>query len=353
MMLGCHDFCGYYDWTFHYVRREFGQQAVRDLWAQAIGGDSQAHYAQGGARGGLRGLLNTWTKTGEDEQCDWTFTLDEERNVLRWDMRHCPSKGFLIQNDLNADEDYCDHCMGWIIPLLARLGAVVTHHEHNHCGQCWAEISMKDRPCESLHLEADIRRDPLWNHGYIDCWKDSVKLPLLGEVSTSPDPCEVLRAWFARTDEVTVLEPGVRELDSWSAGALPHDLVVTDDAYVAAPERGFEPLAVLFGEAPADLAAAAERFRATPASKRPLFMYAYLPAVLLGTEFVSVGLPRPVPILPLLIRERYYVHQPGGPHPAADTLLVMLAHALGKRLHVLGDRSRDDTQDSSEDGGLP
>ena len=27
-MLGCQDFCGYYDWTFHYMRRHFGQEAI-------------------------------------------------------------------------------------------------------------------------------------------------------------------------------------------------------------------------------------------------------------------------------------------------------------------------------------
>src|SRR5690348_2611161 len=105
LMLGSHDFCGHYEWTFHYVRRRFGQQAVRSLWADAIGGESQDHYAKAALRAGLRGLYETWIRTGNEEQCNWTFTLDEEKNVLRWDMYQCPSKGFLLNNDLNADED--------------------------------------------------------------------------------------------------------------------------------------------------------------------------------------------------------------------------------------------------------
>ena len=146
-MLDCHEFCGYYEWTFHFMRRSFGQQAVRDLWAEAIGGDSQQHYAKAALEAGLRGLLRVWVKTGEEEACDWSFTLDEEKNVLRWDMRRCPSKGFLIETDRNADEDYCDHCAGWVIPLLEQVGAEVVVHEHNHCGQCWGVMRM--RPLEN------------------------------------------------------------------------------------------------------------------------------------------------------------------------------------------------------------
>ena len=145
-MLGCQDFCGYYDWTFAYVRKHFGQQAVRDLWSDAIGGESQSHYLKAALEDGLRGLLRTWDKTGGDEHCDWTFTLDESRNVLRWDMRACPSKGFLLDHNLTADEDYCDHCMGWIVPLLNKAGVEVAAHEHNHCGQCWAELRVKGTP---------------------------------------------------------------------------------------------------------------------------------------------------------------------------------------------------------------
>ena len=113
-MLGCHDFCGYYDWTFAFLRKHFGEPAAVSLWEHAIGGESQAHYLVAGQKAGLKGLYDTWVTTGEDEKCDWTFTLDEQRNVLRTDMRQCPSKGFLLGNDLVADEDYCDHCEGWM-----------------------------------------------------------------------------------------------------------------------------------------------------------------------------------------------------------------------------------------------
>ena len=42
-MIGVQDFIGYYDWTFEYLRRNFGEEAVADYWVRAISLDSQTH----------------------------------------------------------------------------------------------------------------------------------------------------------------------------------------------------------------------------------------------------------------------------------------------------------------------
>jgi hypothetical protein len=329
-MLGCQDFCGYYDWSFHYVGRQFGQGAVELLWREAIGGDSQKHYSDPAANSGLRALYNTWVSTGQDEQCDWTFTLDEEKNVLRWDMRECPSKGFLVQNDLHADEDYCNHCMGWIIPMLEGVGAEIVEHEHNHCGQCWAAMRMKDRASQSLEVDADIRHDPRWKRGYLDRWSHDQPLPHLAAASASSDPCEVLQSWFCRIDSVVIL--GKEDVYRQETSHLSLQALLTTDAIYADRQRcPVEPLGVLIGCPPADLAATAARYNATASAGRPLLMHAYFPSIPFA-DFLSAGLPRPVPILPLLIRKNKYTHRSGGPYPTSDEFLTLLASALEKEI---------------------
>jgi len=324
-MLGCQDFCGHYDWTFHYVRRRWGQAAVEMLWREAIANDSQQHYAEAGAEAGLRGLYETWTKTGYDEHCDWTFTLDEQKNVLRWDMRQCPSKGFLIQNDLVADEDYCNHCMGWVIPMLESIGGEIVEHEHNHCGQCWATMRMKNRPTEPLDLDVDIRKDPRWNQGFLDRWADNRQLPVLPQTSPFSDSCEALEAWFHGIESVVLLD---EEIVPFEAGPpLPTTAVIAGDtAYNDRDRCPTEPRAVLIGYPPADLAATATRWRAAGAN-RPLLLHAFLPG-LPFVDFIAAGLPRPLPILPFLIRRALYVHRPGGPYPTTAAFLQMLGVAL-------------------------
>ena len=226
-MLGCQDFCGYYEWTFHYLRRNFGQAALEKYWAQAIAADSQQHYIRAGSENGLRGLYESWFKTGIDEHCEWTVTLDDDRNLLRLDMHECPSKGFLLNNNLNADEDYCDHCVGWIGPALNKIGAEVVAHEHNHCGQCWWEMRMKDKAYALVTVSADIRNDPRWRNGYLDRFEHQTKSPAAGQESNA-DPCRPSRIGFAtltafwlwirgRLKKETCKYPNQTQPRSWAA----------------------------------------------------------------------------------------------------------------------------------------
>lgn len=178
-MLGCQDYCGYSDWTFQHVRSTHGQAAVEAFWSEAIGADAQRHYLAAARRGGLAALLKLWNGAGDKEGCDWTFTLDEPNNVLRWDMRRCPSRQYLFDNNIAYDPDFCDHCVHWIDPELRKAGMEVVEHEHNHQGQCWGEMRVSDKPYQTLALPSDVRRDPRWATGTIDRFKGTVKLPVL------------------------------------------------------------------------------------------------------------------------------------------------------------------------------
>jgi hypothetical protein len=285
-MLGCHDFCGYYDWTFHHVRSTFGDAAVRSLWSEAIGDEAQQHYAKAACTNGLRGLLNVWNQTGDEEHCDWTFTFEEENNILRWDMRQCPSKGFLLDNDLHADEDYCDHCIGWIAPLLAKHGLEFAGHEHNHRGQCWGEMRVRGKPYQPLELPGDIRNDARWRHGFID------RFDAAGRTST--DAAEAIEGCSA---------------------------IVIDEEYV---NRRPPCDAILLGDNDNMIRVVAALWSALPQNERPLLLHAYLPRSD-DIDFLSLGLPRPLPILPLLIRTGVYVHTPGSSPRLVEQLRLLNA----------------------------
>jgi hypothetical protein len=136
-MIGVQDFIGYYDWTFEYFRRKHGEKAVQRYWLEAIALDSQQHARQLILEKGFEGMHEYWAHTLEMEEAGYTF--DRGEDYFRTDMFDCPSKGHLIERGLEAYHDYCEHCMGWIKPVMEEAGYVV-NHEHNHAGQCWWEM---------------------------------------------------------------------------------------------------------------------------------------------------------------------------------------------------------------------
>jgi len=173
-MIGCYDFCGHYEWTFAWLERTGGHALVREYWDEAINHDSQRHARDLILREGFAGMAKYWGHTLAEESPDLGFALTPKADVFRVDMHDCPSKGFLLRNGLQQYPDYCDHCMGWIGPLMREAGFVIDH-EHNHCGQCWWEIRPAAAPgghsppgAESG--EKDVRLRPDWrpSDGTID-----------------------------------------------------------------------------------------------------------------------------------------------------------------------------------------
>ena len=324
-MLGCQDFCGYYEWTFHYLRSKFGTPAVETFWREAIAIDSQSHYIAAGQQKLLLGLYEAWSNTGESEKCDWTVSIDEARNHLRMDMRKCPSKGFLIENDLNADEDYCDHCMGWVGPALNIIGAEVVAHEHNHCGQCWWRIRMASPPSAEPELPDDIRRDPSWQSGFIDRFEHNHRV-VAGDT---------LAEKLANIPQLLVIgDSGLTTRSPQAIAALPNS-IVTDRGYLTLDSDLCEPRCVVLGSGISTLRQVAERLKQVPPELRPLLAHHYFPAAE-PIPFPELGLSRPAPILPLLIRKQLYAHHPRQPHPTTNELAIMLAVALTNRLLISG-----------------
>jgi len=136
-MLGAYDFCGHYEWTFEWLRQKGDEPLVRRYWKEAIAEDSQVHASELIKSRGFAGMEEYWGHTLAEEGAGYTAKRGED--VFRVDMHECPSKGFLIRNGLVQYSDYCDHCMGWIGPVMEEAGFQVDH-EHNHQGQCWWEI---------------------------------------------------------------------------------------------------------------------------------------------------------------------------------------------------------------------
>ena len=165
-MIGCYDFCGHYEWTFAWFERVGGPELLREYWDKAINHDSQRHARDLIVAEGFEGMAKYWGHTLVEESPDLGFAITRGPEVFRIDMHACPSKGFLLRNGLEQHRDYCDHCMGWVGPMLKAAGYTIDH-EHNHCGQCWWELRKAgddagDTSLRATAGEADVRLRPEW-----------------------------------------------------------------------------------------------------------------------------------------------------------------------------------------------
>jgi hypothetical protein len=176
-VIGCSEFCGYYDWTFEWLRRNYGEQAVRKYWEEAICRDSQTHARELIIPKGIAGMVEYWGHTLAEEEAGYTCCYDEDAGYYRIDMYACPSKGYNLEHGYAYYHDYCDHCMGWIKPIMDEAGFVI-HHDHNHAGMCWWEIRRaQDDPGPSGPgelTESDVRLREDYDTGHHHTWRASV-----------------------------------------------------------------------------------------------------------------------------------------------------------------------------------
>ena len=175
-MIGCAEFILGYDWTFEYLRRTYGPDAVRRYWEECISVDSQGHARELIIPGGIAGMEEYWGHTLAEEEAGYTSVSAD--GCFRIDMYACPSQGLLKARGQECYGDYCEHCMGWIEPVLREAGFVV-HHAHNHNCQCyWEIVPSGDAPPPSEPGELagadDIRLRDRWDTGNLHVWVASV-----------------------------------------------------------------------------------------------------------------------------------------------------------------------------------
>ena len=177
-MIGCAEFILVYEWTFEYLRRTYGPEAVRRYWEEAISVDSQQHARELIIPRGLDGMEEYWGHTLAEEEAGYTSVRTE--GAFRIDMFACPSQGALRKCGQRDYADYCQHCIGWILPVMQEAGFAI-YHEHDHDCRCWWEMVPVGAPGGAsvpgeLAGKDDIRLKPEWGRGKVDrfvgdCWE--------------------------------------------------------------------------------------------------------------------------------------------------------------------------------------
>ncbi|MBQ7206910.1 MAG: hypothetical protein IJS01_03830 [Lentisphaeria bacterium] len=87
---------------------------------------------------GLKGMYEYWDHIRFEENCELELELHEDRLVKR--MKKCPSLSKVLDNDASPCYSYCNHCPGWVIPVLEKAGYVAQYDIIDHGKPCCRSV---------------------------------------------------------------------------------------------------------------------------------------------------------------------------------------------------------------------
>lgn len=133
-MISCTEFIPLYSELFKYLEELGGKAEVEKYWEYISDNYTSAFLGKEVAANGIRGCWNYWSKSLNEEACDFTMELDEQEGLFAIYMHSCPSKGHLLEYEhVEPYHDYCGHCPALYDRCLANFGIYP-------CGHDWSEV---------------------------------------------------------------------------------------------------------------------------------------------------------------------------------------------------------------------
>ncbi|MDW6021885.1 hypothetical protein SAZ10_08935 [Mesorhizobium sp. BAC0120] len=117
-MIPSDHFTRFYNEVFKFLEAQ-GEQALQDYFLE-ISKNQEKHILALIESRGLEGMYEYWSHIRDEENCDMDLDVNEDRLELR--MNLCPSLSKVMDNDAEPMGRYCDHCAGWIGPIMDKTG---------------------------------------------------------------------------------------------------------------------------------------------------------------------------------------------------------------------------------------
>lgn len=123
-MIPSDHFVRFYNEVFKYLESH-SEEALKNYWLE-ISRHQELHCLELFKTKGLKGMAEYWTHIKEEENCAMTIT--EFPDHVEFEMHKCPSLSKVLDSDAEPMERYCDHCAGWVLPLLDKAGFVAEYN---------------------------------------------------------------------------------------------------------------------------------------------------------------------------------------------------------------------------------
>ena len=117
-MLPSDHFVRFYSEVFKFLEAQ-GSGHLEKYWL-GISKHQEIHCLKLFKEKGLKGMYDYWEHIRIEENCDLSLELSED--CLHGKMNKCPSLSKVIDNDAAPFERYCEHCPGWVGPMIRKAG---------------------------------------------------------------------------------------------------------------------------------------------------------------------------------------------------------------------------------------
>lgn len=98
---------------------EKGHEHLVAYWRE-LGRLQSAELAELFRTEGIKGCYDYWQRILKEENCEGELKLTDD--YFEFQMNRCPSLSKVLDNDASPSHLYCDHCMGWVEPVMKAAG---------------------------------------------------------------------------------------------------------------------------------------------------------------------------------------------------------------------------------------
>ena len=116
-MIPSDHFVRFYNEVFKFLEQQDGLQ---DYYL-TISRHQELHCLQLFWEKGLLGMEEYWRQITKEENCCKKNGLTPKGVRWSW-MQICPSLSKVLDSDATPCANYCEHCPGWVMPLLSKCG---------------------------------------------------------------------------------------------------------------------------------------------------------------------------------------------------------------------------------------
>ncbi|MBI4922709.1 MAG: hypothetical protein HY834_13260 [Devosia nanyangense] len=117
-MIPSDHFTRFYNEVFKFLERQ--GEADLERYFLEISKNQEKHILELIREKGFEGMRQYWSVIKDEENCDLDIDVNEDRFELR--MNLCPSLTKAKDNDAETFGRYCDHCAGWVGPIMDKTG---------------------------------------------------------------------------------------------------------------------------------------------------------------------------------------------------------------------------------------